>query len=144
MSSGLIELVGADILASIEGGGEEARFSAEPAIAKLQAWSKRYDNASLYDREGELSAIGREMFAWLDESGWASAWALGSGDRSLEIRVKGAGGAEEEALLDAPWELLSRADGPPLAFDEDPIVHRRAPHRRQGARRWSRATAICN
>jgi len=118
MSSGLIELVGADILASIEGGGDEARFSAELAIAKLQAWSKRYDKASLYDREGELSDIGREMFAWLDESGWASAWALGSGDRNLEIRVKGAGGAEEEALLDAPWELLSRADGPPLAFDE--------------------------
>ena len=118
MSSGLIELLGADILASIEGGGEEARFSAEPAIAKLQAWSKRYDKASLLDNEGELSAIGREMFAWLDESGWASAWALGSGDRSLEIRVNGAGGAEEEALLDAPWELLSRADGPPLACDE--------------------------
>jgi tetratricopeptide (TPR) repeat protein len=117
MSSGLIELVGADILASIEG-GDEARFSAEPAIAKLQAWSKRYDKASVLDNEGDLSAIGREMFAWLDESGWASAWALGSGDRNFEIRVKGAGGAEEEALLDAPWELLSRADGPPLAFDE--------------------------
>ena len=111
MSSGLIELVGADILASIEGGGDEARFSAEPAIAKLQAWSKRYDKASQLDNEGELSKIGREMFAWLDESGWASAWALGSGDRSLEIRVKGAGGAEEEALLDAPWELLSRPTG---------------------------------
>jgi hypothetical protein len=118
MSSGLIELVGADILASIEGGGEEARFSAEPAIAKLRAWSKRYDKASMYDNEGELSAIGREMFAWLDESGWASAWALGAGDRSLEIRVEGRGGAEEEALLDAPWELLARPDGPPLAFDE--------------------------
>jgi len=50
MSSGLIALVGADILASIEGGGDEARFSAEPAIAKLQAWSKRYDKASLYAR----------------------------------------------------------------------------------------------
>jgi hypothetical protein len=119
MSSGLIELVRADILASIEGGGAEARFSAEPAIAKLQAWSKRYDKASGLDNEAELSAIGREMFVWLDsEGGWASAWALGPGDRSLEIRVEGRGGADEEALLDAPWELLSRADGPPLAFDD--------------------------
>src|SRR5271155_3917943 len=117
MSLALIELLGSDILGSIEG-GEEVRVPATPAIAKLQAWSKRYDKASLFDNEGELSAIGREMFAWLDESRWASAWALGSGDRALEIRVRGAGGGEEEALLDAPWELLSRADGPPLAFDD--------------------------
>jgi hypothetical protein len=117
MSLALIELLGSDILGSIEG-GEEVRLPATPAIAKLQAWSKRYDKASLLDNEGELSAIGREMFAWLDESRWASAWALGSGDRGLEIRVQGAGGTEEEALLDAPWELLSRADGPPLAFDD--------------------------
>src|ERR1700689_5475932 len=117
MSLALIELSGSDILGSIEG-GEEVRLPATPAIAKLQAWSKRYDKASLLDNEGELSAIGREMFAWLDDSGWASAWALGSGDRSLEIRARGAGGAEEEALLDAPWELLARPDGPPFAFDE--------------------------
>src|ERR1700722_13451376 len=111
MSLALIELLGSDILGSIEG-GEEVRLPAAPAIAKLQTWSKRYDEASLYDREGQLSAIGREMFAWLDESGWASAWALGAGDRSLEIRVRGAGGAEEEALLHAPWELLARAKRP--------------------------------
>jgi tetratricopeptide (TPR) repeat protein len=117
MSLALIELLGSDILGSIEG-GEEVRLPAASAIAKLQAWSKRYDKASLLDNEGELSAIGREIFAWLDESGWASAWALGSGDRALEIRVRGAGGVEEEALLDAPWELLSRAEGPPLAFDD--------------------------
>src|SRR5271156_3434260 len=117
MSLALIELLGSDILGSIEG-GEEVRLPAASAIAKLQAWAKRYDKASQLDNEGELSAIGGEMFAWLDESGWASAWALGSGDRALEIRVKGAGGAEEEALLDAPWELLSREDGPPLAFDD--------------------------
>src|SRR5271156_1081159 len=117
MSLALIELLGSDILGSIEG-GEEVRLPAASAIAKLQAWAKRYDKASQLDNEGELSAIGGEMFAWLDESGWASAWALGSGDRALEIRVRGNGGVEEEALLDAPWELLSRADGPPLAFDD--------------------------
>ena len=54
MSSGLIELLGADILASFDGGGDEARFSAESAIAKLQAWAKRYDKASGLDNEGEL------------------------------------------------------------------------------------------
>src|SRR3984957_14493448 len=112
MSSGLIELLGVDVLASIEGGGDEVRLPAGAGVAKLQEWSKRYDKASNLDNEGELSKIGREMFAWLDESGWASGWALGSGDRSLEIRVKGAGGAEEEALLHAPWELLARAKRP--------------------------------
>ena len=42
----LIELLGFQILGSIEG-GEEVRLLATPAIAKLQAWSKRYDKASL-------------------------------------------------------------------------------------------------
>src|SRR5262245_47341288 len=111
MSSGSIELIGGDVFCSIGGGGAENRLALGPALAKLQGWSKRYDDASRRDNEGELSAIGREMFAWLDEAGWGSAWADGSGDRSLEIRVRGRGGAEEEALLDAPWELLSRADG---------------------------------
>ena len=112
MSSGLIALIGDDILCSISGGGAEARLPLGPAIARLQGWSKRYDGASQRDDEGALSAIGREMFAWLDEALWASAWADGFGDRNLKIQVQGVGGAREEALLDAPWESLSRADGP--------------------------------
>ena len=88
MSLALIEVLGSDILGSIEG-GEEVRLPAAPATAKLQAWSEHYDNASLLDNESELSAIGRAMFAWLDVSRWASAWALGSGDRALDIRVRG-------------------------------------------------------
>ena len=91
---------------------------AEPALLKLRGWSKRYDVASRKDAESELSAIGGEIFAWLDDGGWASAWANGGGDRSLEIWVQGAGGDDEASLLDAPWELLSRVDGPPLASDD--------------------------
>ena len=89
-----------------------------PAVVELRAWSKSYDSASQRDNEGELSTIGSEMFAWLDDAGWASAWTSGAGDRSLEIRVQGLGSAEEEALLDAPWELLSGANGP-LTLDND-------------------------
>src|SRR5215831_19172581 len=117
MSSGLIELVGRDVLCSIVAGSTEVRFPLAPAIAKLRVWSKRYDSASQRDNEHELSAIGREMFAWLDDAGWASSWANGACDRILEIQVPSVGGAEEEALLDAPWKLLSGADSP-LALDD--------------------------
>jgi hypothetical protein len=112
VSIGLIELIGEDVLFSIVGGGKEVRLPLGPAVVKLRAWSKSYDSASQRDNEGELSTIGREMFAWLDDAGWASAWTSGAGDRSLEIRVQGLGSAEEEALLDAPWELLSGPNGP--------------------------------
>jgi hypothetical protein len=117
MSSGLIELRGGDVFCSIVGGNTEVRLPLVPAIEKLCAWSNRYDRASQRDNEHELSAIGREMFAWLDDGGWASSWANGAGDRFLEIQVPGMGSAEEEALLDAPWELLSSADSP-LASDD--------------------------
>jgi len=116
VSSALIELVGTDILCSVAGGGAESRFALAEGLARLGEWARRYETASARDREGDLSAIGQEMFGWLDEAGWASEWAAGSGDRELEVRVDGAGGAEEAALLDAPWELLVGRQGP-LAAD---------------------------
>ena len=58
------------------------------------------------DNEGELSAIGLEMFTWFNEKGWASAWEEGAGDRMLEIAVSGGRSTVETAPLDAPWELL--------------------------------------
>ena len=116
MAFGLIELVGSDIFCSIAGGGAEGRLSLEDALPRLMQWSRRYEVASARDREEDLAAIGQEMFGWLDEVGWASAWAAGAGDRELEVRVGGDGGAPEAALLDASWELLAKADGP-LALD---------------------------
>ena len=119
MSAGLIELIGDDILCSIEGGDREARFAVSEARPKLQAWAQRYDEAVQCDNEGELASIGREMFAWLDGSGWASEWANQVGeDRQLEIKVKGNDTPEEIALLDAPWEVLSSGKTGPLALDE--------------------------
>ena len=116
MPFGLIELLGSDIFCSIAGGGVDGRFSLGDALPRLTQWSRRYETASAHDREGDLLAIGQEMFRWLDEAGWASGWAAGSGDRELEVRVDGLGGAQEAALLDAPWELLAGRDGP-LALD---------------------------
>jgi hypothetical protein len=116
MSQGLIELVGEDVLCSVVGGAE-VRLPYAAAAARLAAWATRYDPAAARDAEGELSAIGQEMFAWLDEAGWASGWADGPGDRALEIRVRRRDDPREVALLDAPWELLARDSGP-LALDE--------------------------
>ena len=116
MSFGLIELVGSDIFCSVAGGVAENRFALADAVPRLGQWARRYEAASARDREGDLSAIGQEMFGWLDAAGWASGWAAGAGDRELEVRVDGAGGSDETALLDAPWELLAGRDGP-LAAD---------------------------
>ena len=73
-------------------------------MEQLRGWAKRYDDALRADREGELAAIGSEMFAWLDESGWASAWANGADDRTLEIAVPGDKSFAETALLDRAAE----------------------------------------
>ena len=102
MPSGLIELVGSDIFCSVAGGGAESRFALADALPRLGQWARRYEAASARDREGDLSAIGQEMFSWLDGAGWASSWASGSGDRELKVRVDSANGAHEAALLDAP------------------------------------------
>jgi hypothetical protein len=68
------------------------------------------------DREAELTAIGREMFAWLDDAGWASNSADGAGDRELKVRVRRTHDVREIALLEVLWELLARDNGP-LALD---------------------------
>ena len=109
MPRGLIELRGDDLFCVVEGSAE-ARLSYERSRSRLNSWSSRYDRAAAWDRRADLLAIGREMFAWLDEAGWAGALMGGSGVRELEIRVAGAEDAREAILLDAPWELLARGD----------------------------------
>jgi hypothetical protein len=111
VSSALIELVGTDILCTTTGDDGEVRFPLEDALPRLGEWSRRYERAPARDREGDLAAIGQEMFGWLDEAGWASKWVAGSGDRELEIRVEGAGGGASEAeavLLDVPGSCWPR------------------------------------
>src|SRR5262249_41043332 len=117
MATGSIGLRGEDLYCALPDGGAEVRIPLADGMGRLQEWAQRYDAASRRDREGELIAIGREMFGWLDEAGWASAWADGSGDRLLEIVVDTAESEQAAALLDAPWELLARGHGP-LALDD--------------------------
>ncbi len=90
MAAGQIEILGDDVFCSIAGGGREARFPLTEARPKLADWAKRYDKASERNAEGELAAIGREMYDWLDREGWASAWANALGDdRNLDVKVGG-------------------------------------------------------
>jgi hypothetical protein len=110
LSRALIELTGEDVFCSVVGVKDaELRLSYATAGPRLKDWAARYDTAAAGNREAELAAIGREMFAWLDdgEGSWASSWANGSGDRELEIRVRRRDDPRELALLDAPWELLA-------------------------------------
>ncbi len=118
MGAGRVELVGADILCS-GAGLPEIRIPAEAGLARLADWSRRYDDAQHReradphrDRADLFIDIGREMFAWLDEALWASAWAGAPGDRELEIHAAGRNDEREAVLLDAPWELLADASGP--------------------------------
>ncbi len=115
MSVAVIELVGEDVRCSVAGGGD-TRLSIAAARQRLEDWASRYDRAAERNLDAELLAIGTEMFGWLDDSGWASAWADGAGDRVLEIRARRRDDPREVTLLDAPWELLAR-DGAALALD---------------------------
>ena len=131
MARSVVELLGEHIVFRIEGGGERS-FAFADAAEKLSAWSTRYDLALNSARDdGPLIAIGAEIFAWLDDNGVATEWANLAGDRELEIRAPGDGGADETALLDAPWELLAGASGP-FALDEIQLF---IVARRVGARR---------
>ena len=88
-------------------------FSARRGDAEADGFGEALRQASERDTNDALAAIGRAMFDWLDGSGWASAWADALGDdRILEVKVGARRGTPETALLDAPWELIARADGP--------------------------------
>ncbi len=108
MTHAALTMLGEGVLCTIEGSGD---VSLNPRADRLADWSKRYEMARSSSEEAELAAIGREMFAWLDEAGWASKWADGRGDRVLDIGMQRCEEAREIALLDAPWELLARESG---------------------------------
>jgi len=103
-----IEHLGEDLLCRSENGiPAELRLAGEQATPLLEGWAKRYDIAVKRGDSAELLAVGGEMFTWLDNNGWASAWVKGTGPRTLEIRVDDPSDPTARAMLDAPWELLA-------------------------------------
>jgi hypothetical protein len=78
----------------------------DDTLTHLKNWARRYDRAVFIKDQAMLLAMGREIFAWLDESGWASQWVQGIGERILEVAVD-ENSHLSEALLDLPWEILA-------------------------------------
>ncbi|WP_321533171.1 CHAT domain-containing protein [uncultured Desulfuromonas sp.] len=103
----IINHFGADLLCRSEARPAEVRIPGEQALPALEDWASRYDAAVRRGGEEELLAIGRDMFNWIDSSGWASAWAKAPGPRFLELQIDDLGEPLAQALLDAPWELLA-------------------------------------
>jgi hypothetical protein len=107
-----IQILGTDILCrSHDSSTPESRLDGSSALALLQGWAKHYDIASRRGDEAALLVIGRGLFEWLDQTGWAKAWTRAGGPRQLEICVPSADSPLALALLDAPWELLAQGRG---------------------------------
>ena len=107
-----LQLLGTDFLARAPGSAmPEVRLDGDDGKNRLKAWAARYDRATRKGDPDTLMLIGREMFDWLDASGWASAWAAAAGARQLDIQVDTPSAEQSRCLLDAPWELLAQADG---------------------------------
>ncbi|AGA90192.1 hypothetical protein Thimo_1398 [Thioflavicoccus mobilis 8321] len=107
-----IEHYGSDLLCrSPNTRPAELRLAGDAARPRLEDWAQRYERAVRRDDADALLAIGRELFDWLDATGWVSAWAAATGPRALEIRVADPAEPLAQALLDAPWELLANRAG---------------------------------
>ena len=114
-----LTIVGNDILCRRDAGhrGDDVRIALTSAtLARLREWAGQYDRAVRSGDPSLLLGLGAEMWTWLDGSHWASSWATGTGDRTLEIVVDDPGSPSARALLDMPWEALAR-EGDFLAAD---------------------------
>jgi len=70
-----IEQLGSDIFCrSPQAQPTELRLAAAAADPLLRDWSARYAKAVRTGDPVDLLAIGREIFDWLDASGWTSGW----------------------------------------------------------------------
>jgi hypothetical protein len=132
-----ISLIGNDVLSEHEGGGPGAEVRLPltgDTRSRLGNWTRRYRAADRAGDPGALAGVGGEMFGWLDQGGWGSAWVRGVGDRVLEIAVDDAGTDSARALLGLPWEVLAE-DGDFLAADRTQtfVVFRSIGRRRDAA-----------
>lgn len=108
----LIEPLGGDFLCrSPDTRPAEIRLDGDSALTVQEDWANRYESAVHSGDAAALLGIGRELFDWLDDADWATAWVRATGSRSLQIRVDDPNAPLGRALLDAPWELLATKDG---------------------------------
>ena len=107
-----IQILGTDLLCHSQGTTvPEHRLEGVETLALLRDWAVRYESVTHRGDDSALLDIGRELFGWLNPSGWAEAWVKASGPRQLDIIVDDPTTPLARALLDAPWELLANPQG---------------------------------
>jgi hypothetical protein len=115
MLNARIELAGTALKCSDlrTGGAASLKPLTAERLARLRGWATGYDAAVRADKWDPLPAIGRDIAALLDDGdGWLERCLNSTGDIVLEISVPANPTDPEErelaqALLDAPWELLT-------------------------------------
>jgi tetratricopeptide (TPR) repeat protein len=108
---GLISIIGSDIFCEEVGGvsGATVRIPLTGAtITQWQQWTAEYRQAVRTNDLPAIFALGKRIFAWLDEAQWATAWAMGTGPRLVEIAVNEVESPAARALLDLPWEIMAQ------------------------------------
>ncbi|MCW2246580.1 phosphopentomutase [Azospirillum fermentarium] len=103
-----LEIYGGDLLCTGPHGTRRTPLG-DDGIQALKSWAGRYDVAVLIRQPQRLPAVGREMADWLNagDSWLDRGLAAGTGPVMLEIRAPQSPDATEQALLDAPWEVLA-------------------------------------
>ena len=100
---GSLSIIGNDLLCTGEGSAAGAPvripLTAETLI-QLRAWTAAYRQAVRYNDPPALFALGQALFAWLDATGWATAWSKGTGPRVLEVAVDETDSPAATLLLD--------------------------------------------
>ena len=91
-------------------------------VKKMVEWATRYDRAVCAGDPSLLLSIGSELFSWIDQDGWASAWVRGTGNRILQVTVEDPRSDPAGAVLDLPWELLADSRGHLAADVTQPYV----------------------
>jgi hypothetical protein len=117
-----VTLVGTDVICRLD--SDEVRLPiSEPVCELLEGWESRYRATIEHDEPiGSLTEIGREMFGWIDGSGWAARWRDSPGARWLEIAVDSHEDRRARLLLDLPWEILADKQSLLAADATQPLV----------------------
>ena len=139
-----ISIIGDDISCSLEPLRDSGDIRIEltnETLSMLGDWAGQYARAVQSGDPSLLLVLGSEMFTWLDGSGWASKWASGTGDRTLEVAVDDTGSKAAGALLDLPWETLAYK-GDFLAADPNQAFQHYLPKHWRERRRAAYAAGV--
>lgn len=125
---GRLSILGTDILCECATSTVRIPLT-DATLAQLTEWTIAYRTGVRNGTPTTLVDLGRAIFGWLDETGWATTWVKGTGPRRLEIAVEETGSPAAIALLDLPWELLVEQNDFLAGDPTQPFVVFRSIHR---------------